>query len=94
MTENNERVANSSNNLVVAILVWLGVLTGAIATMLLLQSMRTTDLKTDLLNTSPYYVVPSYSTIYKPGPDPWNPITVTKPGPDPWYPATTTTLSR
>jgi hypothetical protein len=82
MQKGTQHMSHQGNNLLILILIWLGVLTGAIITMLLLQRMQLTDVKSDIFTT------PSYFYTTKPGPDPW--ITITKPGPDPWFPVTTT----
>jgi hypothetical protein len=59
-----------SRNLVLLVIFWLGVLTGAIAVLLFMQAVNTADIKSSLFYTTPI----KYSfDAYKPGPDPWSP---------------------
>jgi len=60
-----------SQILTLFILFWLGVLTGAVAAIMYMQAMSTSELKTDLLYTPIQYSVPEN---FKPGPDPWVPF--------------------
>ncbi|HRY91025.1 MAG TPA: hypothetical protein P5229_01635 [Candidatus Gracilibacteria bacterium] len=81
MTNEVEKVDQIGKNNLALILIWLGVLTGAIATMLILGAIRTSDLKSDVFTTTPsiQYIVPSTylpNLTTKPGPDPWTPVTV------------------
>jgi len=68
--KNNDKKDHASKNLMLFILFWLGVLTGAVAAIMYMQAVNTTDLKSDVLYTPVEYSVPG---TYKPGPTPWMP---------------------
>ena len=79
MTNDSEKMVNPSQTLLILILIWLGILSGVIITMLLMQRVQPADVKSDVLGTPTIqYVVPSsyLQNIAKPGPDPWIPITI------------------
>jgi hypothetical protein len=72
MTNFSDRKDLLSKNLILMVIFWLGVLTGAIAALLFMQAVSTAELKSNLFYTPIKYSMPG---TYKPGPDPWMPTT-------------------
>lgn len=70
MKNSNDNKESNNKALLLFMLFWLGVLTGAVAALVYMQGLTSSDMKSNILYTPVENTIP---TTFKPGPVPWMP---------------------